>query len=863
MKRDNYYNYIDEQLHILAHRIISNGKLNILRLHLHSENFYLHFFNLLYGYNLINLNDVSQNIEAIDLIDHDKKIMIQVSSTSTKQKIESALSKNILKEYAGYRFKFISIAKDASDLRKKEYKNPHAVTFNPSEDIYDIHSLLNTILSLDLDKLKEVYNFIQKELGEESKNRFDSTILKEKYLNNFKTISLLANDKKPIDDIFINLTIIKEEEKKKDNPKLINREPILNSYEEIHKPKEPIAIEELINISKKSLIYGKAGIGKTTLCKYIAYKWAKEELYQEFEYVIYIALREWKTKGLKGAIKDNYYSQDEEKITLDIKANNSKMLFLFDGYDELEGDKKKILRDEIEHYNLNHYIITTRPYGYQKSDFRVDEYFETIGFTDKDVEKYIDAFFRENNDKAKSLKAYLETNINIKHIGYIPLMLEMICSQWEQKEFSESLTMTELYSQVVEDILNRYSAQKDDKRVYKRKNRKKIKEQLGKLAFRGLTKQTILFDGDFIENSVDDIFFEENVIYSGFLKSDAKEKDLLDNCFEFLHLTFQEYFSALYVSTLSKEEQSKIIRDWKFYPHMQMFFAFLGGLIGDKEFLLSEIESEPIDIIGFYEFTLILICSSEMNKVAESRKEILFQQFDDWLSLIILNELENKTILDNLKFFSSFMNDSFLNNLLKIVKNKKIDKYIRTEISDKMVFLTLSFDKFILSLLSIIKDDEEEVNTRGIIASSISKNKDSIPQIDLSWIDNSLWNEFEADNNFNLFDFYNKEIEKIMKYLMLNNKKKDPISSSKPTADELREYDIKVENSEQLFLNYNKNDNLEIIIMNSFYNLKPLYIKNRKLHTIENGKEISTQREVDEATLNEIKMMFRGEGLNG
>jgi len=80
MKRDNYYNYIDEQLHILAHRITSNGKLNMLRLHLHSENFYLHFFNLLYGYNLINLNDVSQNVEAIDLIDYDNKVMIQVSS---------------------------------------------------------------------------------------------------------------------------------------------------------------------------------------------------------------------------------------------------------------------------------------------------------------------------------------------------------------------------------------------------------------------------------------------------------------------------------------------------------------------------------------------------------------------------------------------------------------------------------------------------------------------------------------------------------------------------------------------------------------------------------------------------------------
>ena len=537
-------------------------------------------------------------------------------------------------------------------------------------------------------------------------NTLFSHILKNKYLNNFKTISLLTNTSKPINDIeeFINLAIIKEREEKEDEKKLIKRELILNSYEEIHKPKEPIAIKELINTSKKSLIYGKAGIGKTTLCKYISYKWAKGEIYKEFEYIIYLPLREWKNGGIKGAIKDYYYSLDEKELNIDFNAY--KILFLFDGYDELDSDKKKDLRDEIDKYALSHYIITTRPYGYQKSDFRVDEYFETIGFTNEDVEKYIDAFFKENNDKAKSLKAYLETNINIKHIGYIPLMLEMICSQWEQKEFSESLTMTELYSQVVEDILNRYSAQKDDKRVYKRKNRKKIKEQLGKLAFRGLTKQTILFDGDFIENSVDDIFFEENVIYSGFLKSDAKEKDLLDNCFEFLHLTFQEYFSALYVSMLSKEEQSEIIRDWKFYPHMQMFFAFLGGLIGDKEFLLREIESEPRDLIGFHEFSSILICASEMRGLSNNRKNNLFELFFYWLDFFIENNLNyNEFILEKIVLYSNLVEDIFIDKLLNLIKKNNIENRLNESLVIGLVFLTKSNNqKVINTFLNLIEN---------------------------------------------------------------------------------------------------------------------------------------------------------------
>ena len=146
MNRTQYYNYIDEKLHTLAHRITTNGKLNMLHLHMHSENFYLHLFNLLYDYNLKNLNESLQNVEAIDLIDDNKKIVMQVSSTSTKQKIESSLKKDLIKSYSNYTFKFISIAKDATDLRNKTYNNPHAIMFNPISDIYDITSILNTVL---------------------------------------------------------------------------------------------------------------------------------------------------------------------------------------------------------------------------------------------------------------------------------------------------------------------------------------------------------------------------------------------------------------------------------------------------------------------------------------------------------------------------------------------------------------------------------------------------------------------------------------------------------------------------------------------------------------------------------------------
>lgn len=177
MNRSEYFNYIEEKLNLLATRINSRGKLNILDFHLHSENFYLYFFNELFGWKLENLNRIQQNVEGIDLIDHANKIIIQVSASNTKQKIESALNKEILKKYPNYMFKFISISREASELRDKTYSNPYSLSFNPLNDIYDKETILKEILSLDVNAQKKFYHFIQKELGSEVDFiKFDSNL---------------------------------------------------------------------------------------------------------------------------------------------------------------------------------------------------------------------------------------------------------------------------------------------------------------------------------------------------------------------------------------------------------------------------------------------------------------------------------------------------------------------------------------------------------------------------------------------------------------------------------------------------------------------------------------------------------------
>lgn len=168
MKRQQLFNYIEEQLGFLAFRVASRGKLNILDLHLHSENFFRDFFNLLFSWNLENLNETNQNAEAIDLIDRRNKILIQVSSINTKQKIDNAITKSSMAEYAGWSFKFIAITRNNNKLKGKKFNNKYELLFNPQKDIYDIDSILCTIMALNTERLQNIADFIKNEFGNDT-----------------------------------------------------------------------------------------------------------------------------------------------------------------------------------------------------------------------------------------------------------------------------------------------------------------------------------------------------------------------------------------------------------------------------------------------------------------------------------------------------------------------------------------------------------------------------------------------------------------------------------------------------------------------------------------------------------------------
>ena len=164
MNRDIYLTKIKTLLNILKGEIKDNGRLNLLDINVHAEDFFRDLLNLIYDWQLQNMNQWNQNAAGGDLWYDSGKLVFQVSSTATKDKIQSSIDKLSAEQFAGYRFKFLRIDGDVIKLRKVSYSMHDDITFDPSVDIIDISTLLQVIAHLNIDCLRKVYELCVKEI---------------------------------------------------------------------------------------------------------------------------------------------------------------------------------------------------------------------------------------------------------------------------------------------------------------------------------------------------------------------------------------------------------------------------------------------------------------------------------------------------------------------------------------------------------------------------------------------------------------------------------------------------------------------------------------------------------------------------
>ena len=91
LQREQYINDILNRLSELASNMQLRSKMNLLDLHVISEDFYAGLLNMVFGWKLTNANALQQNAPGIDLVDDTNCILVQVTGTSSKSKIEHSL----------------------------------------------------------------------------------------------------------------------------------------------------------------------------------------------------------------------------------------------------------------------------------------------------------------------------------------------------------------------------------------------------------------------------------------------------------------------------------------------------------------------------------------------------------------------------------------------------------------------------------------------------------------------------------------------------------------------------------------------------------------------------------------------------
>lgn len=137
------------------------------------ENVIKDLLNDVYDWNLINGNQETYNVGGFDLKDDSNKVLVQVSSTTTKDKVNNSIEKSDIDEFSGYRLIMFGIGiGDYPMIYEKTggYTVPAKITFDKDNDRWTIRTISKEIQGItDILKLERISNRLESQYGKVEK----------------------------------------------------------------------------------------------------------------------------------------------------------------------------------------------------------------------------------------------------------------------------------------------------------------------------------------------------------------------------------------------------------------------------------------------------------------------------------------------------------------------------------------------------------------------------------------------------------------------------------------------------------------------------------------------------------------------
>ena len=440
-----------------------------------------------------------------------------------------------------------------------------------------------------------------------------------------------------LDQIYTNLTVINDRDTYDFTE---DRQEQLKVYPRSRKGEsQPKGLEDLLtDKSKKVLVVGRPGIGKTLCCIKLLRDWAFDDVFKatsnaemHFDAAFFVKFRRFNSTDVLNLrellIQSEHFPPDhlDDKVWKYILQHPKRVLILFDGFDEFKHDAKIVQappRPSVEqqmplrilYHCLVHgkllkdasIVTTTRPTALPSiRRLPFDKICEILGFSTEQIEEYVYKFTGDDKQTGETLWRHINSNMNLLSLCYVPVNSFIVCSslfQILQFESSAGVTLpsklTEIYNIAVKVFYFRHTKEfrnTDFTREHFESDELSLDveekfEKLGRVAFEGIKEGKLILEGNEVRGMEDNALFHR--------LPDRKTSALKhDRQFCFIHLTMQEFFAARHLANdMSETELRNFVSENIKNGKWQLVFQFLAGLMEDKVHLPSEIITDLLPV---------------------------------------------------------------------------------------------------------------------------------------------------------------------------------------------------------------------------------------------------------------------------
>jgi HEAT repeat protein/GTPase SAR1 family protein len=534
----------------------------------------------------------------------------------------------------------------------------------------------------------------------------------------------------PLDRIYVSLRLIEPDKSQMKEeidriPEKIYEDKFRKEIksEEIKKDKREFKekiydAERAIKEFKKLVLVGVPGSGKTTLLRHLVLKSCIENLKQQerISVPIYISLREFADSGIDLRIYLDQvfekYQFPEAKEYLEKELNEGKCRLLLDGFDELATkESQDKITQEIhkfsEQYSKNQVIVTSRIAGYHDELLGFNK-LELMEFNDQQINRFIENWFGKSKPElVKSMYKAIIENEQIKRLARNPLMIAIIAIIYEEDKRLPQKRAA-LYERCNEVLLNRWDIQRRIKNKYAVDKKEFI---LQKLAFSmHQNNQRIISENEVIQ------LIKKYRNYIGLHEADLKPflneiwqrsyllRQIAIDRYDFLHLSFQEYFTAREL----KEQTNglDIIIHHIEEPWWEEPILIYAGIMQDATSLINRIKQKMTEDIFYSKMCLLGKCVADANVIEPDFKNDIIKNLWNLFTKSEFKLHQNKLI----RIIRLIKPEYIIDKLIQELQDKSVA--VRKHAADTLGLL--GSDKAVKPLIKLLKKEKIK-SVRGYV----------------------------------------------------------------------------------------------------------------------------------------------------